>query len=317
MELLVNERSLHGQFRDVAHFRDSLGAIMAIRNLVRTFDNELRCARGIETASVAPGKTLIQLLQTLSRDQQRSVMQWLTAYGPFWDDQRAHDDDDYFECNGDVVTASAIAEAAHGHFRGLDRRLISFAPSDWTDSPIPVIWRTGAAEEPTCDLTNYWRIEDVRDALRGAPRPISSWDELETMARQRLDRLTFSTETFEPLRGFPFSSAGAARIGLLLETLDTLGRSFAPDGRWTDAGREIIEKHFTGERAWFSDSSATEKADFERGLTFPLPERPGETLFCPWHGKVNTPLLRVHFSWPITADLPIYVLHVGQKITRR
>jgi len=52
-------------------------------------------------------------------------------------------------------------------------------------------------------------------------------------------------------------------------------------------------------------------------MTFPDPDVQGETLFCSWHGKVKTPQYRIHFSWPVTAASPVYVVYVGPKITKR
>jgi hypothetical protein len=72
-----------------------------------------------------------------------------------------------------------------------------------------------------------------------------------------------------------------------------------------------------GDNAWFSDSSEAEKNEFEESLTFPHPVEPGQTLFCTWHGKVKTQQIRIHFSWPVRWDTPLYILYVGPKITRR
>ncbi len=74
---------------------------------------------------------------------------------------------------------------------------------------------------------------------------------------------------------------------------------------------------FEGDRAWFSDSSDTEKSRFRRELTFPHPEEPAKSLFCPWHGKERHQTLRVHFSWPIQAGKPVYVVYAGPKRMKR
>ena len=87
--------------------------------------------------------------------------------------------------------------------------------------------------------------------------------------------------------------------------------------------RTVYRDFFTGKKgdggrgAMFSDSSDTEKDDFASELRFRHPDRPDERLFCPWHGKVQTPQLRVHFSHPIRADVPLYVVYVGPKLTKR
>ena len=102
-----------------------------------------------------------------------------------------------------------------------------------------------------------------------------------------------------------------------MTVLHDLKNCFDDRGQRTPEGHETYRKHFTGKKAWFSDSSDSEKADFRRDLTFSHPADAGETLFCTWHGKVKTPQLRIHFSWPVHAAEPLYVVYVGPKITRR
>lgn len=105
----------------------------------------------------------------------------------------------------------------------------------------------------------------------------------------------------------------------MLDLLDVLSR-FKDEhqtgtGR-TQKGHELYEQYFTGDGAWFSDSSDREKRDFENDMTFSHPDQNGATIFAPYHGKVQTPQMRIHFSWPVTADSPLYVLFVGDKITK-
>ena len=73
----------------------------------------------------------------------------------------------------------------------------------------------------------------------------------------------------------------------------------------------------SGEEASFSDSSDSEKRGFRARLTFPHPDKPGESMFCTWHGKVRHMMLRLHFSWPVRADEPVYVVYAGPKLTKR
>ena len=154
-------------------------------------------------------------------------------------------------------------------------------------------------------------------ALDAAPVSLASWTNLETAARIRCPDLTFSPSCFEPLRGHPFGAGAAQALLSRLIVLHDLKNCFDERGQRTPEGHETYRKHFTGKKAWFSDSSDSEKADFRRDLTFPHPADAGETLFCTWHGKVKTPQLRIHFSWPIHAAEPLYVVYVGPKITRR
>jgi hypothetical protein len=46
MDLLINDLSLHGQFADLASFRDSIGRIMQIRGIARRHQRALYCHRG-------------------------------------------------------------------------------------------------------------------------------------------------------------------------------------------------------------------------------------------------------------------------------
>jgi hypothetical protein len=123
---------------------------------------------------------------------------------------------------------------------------------------------------------------------------------------------------FAELRGYPFSSAVAERIRVLLDVLNRLKTGFDDDGTRTAEAKALYSNYFARQEAIFTDSSEREKNDYRAELTFPHPGRPGEYLFCTWHGKIRwTPPIRIHFSWPIAHDTPLYVVHVGPKITMR
>lgn len=243
-------------------------------------------------------------------------MQWLTRLGPFWDEIQEHSSDDLYECNGDIVTDTAVGEAAYCILRGIHRRLVSMTPSCWTTSPLSVVWcdkRVGRS----IDVPNYWDADELETALADAPIPLASWRDFEETARSRYPDLTFSSDSFDPLQGQPFSKGAAERLLERLAILHDLKNCFDERGARTSDGERLYQKHFTGDKAWFSDSSDTEKSAFRKELTFRHPTNAGESLFCTWHGKVNTPKLRIHFSWPIRANAPLYVVYVGPKITRR
>ncbi|MBN1960904.1 MAG: hypothetical protein JW841_08150, partial [Deltaproteobacteria bacterium] len=85
----------------------------------------------------------------------------------------------------------------------------------------------------------------------------------------------------------------------------------------------IYQDFFTGKKggggrgALFSDSSDEEKNEFKNALTFNHPQKPHVKIFCPWHGKVQTPKYRIHFSWPVRVNEPLYVVYIGEKLTKR
>ena len=315
MELIFNDCSIHGQFRDLATFGDAIERVISIRNIARQFGRDLQCHRNVANAPVTPDWTMLRMVQTLGREKQRVVMQWLTRHGPFWEDDRRHPGGDWLECNGELVTDTAVGEAAYCLLRGIDRSLVSASPSSWLSSSLPVDFENGQTRR--VDVLNYWDADAVKAALTAAPIPIRSWDELDAAARMRFPNLTFSPDSFVPLRGHPFGRGPAERLVSLMTVLHNLKNCFNAQGKWTAEGHKIYQMHFMGDKAWFSDSSDTEKSRFKSDLTFPHPTNVSESLFCTWHGKVKTPQLRIHFSWPIRANESLYVVYVGPKITKR
>ncbi len=288
-----------------------------MRQITRQYGRELYCHRNMTNAKVTQEMILPQAIQALGRDERQAVMQWLTQRGPFWEDAREHGPDDYMECDGNLVTDTAVGEAAWCCLHGNNRHLVSLIPSNWEFTPLPVIWRVDDDNEYDIQVTNHWDADELRAALLAAPVPMSSWEQLATISRTRCPHLVFSDDCFEHLRGLPFASGPAQSLLIRLEVLERLRCCYDENGQRTLEGHRLYTSHFTGDKAWFTDSSDTEKNDFRGELTFRHPEEHGETIFCPWHGKVKTPQLRIHFSWPVSADERMYVVYVGPKITKR
>ena len=319
MEIFLNDQSLHAQYGDRSAFKESLDRIMEMRALAKRFDRDVHCHSAILTRDVLRGVSLQSVVGALPRDEQRAVMWWLTKGGPFWWCERRHGDDDYLESKGDLVTESAIAEAAFRTLLDVQCSLMSFSPSDWNHSPIQVIWRREAEgfDDESVAVENFWTVDSLAERLASAMAPIQSWRQLQQVSERSFPRLTFGEECFSPLRGLPFRKSAATRILALLRILDRFAEAFHADGSRSPTGHSIYRDHFTGDSAVFSDSSPTEKREFGQKLRFPHPDRPGQVLPCTWHGKVRTMTLRMHFSWPVRYGEPVYVMYIGQKITRR
>jgi hypothetical protein len=315
MEVLLNDLSLHGQFASIHAFQDAIQSIMHIRNKMRQFGRELYCHRNVAQTQVTHRLTVLQAVQQFDLNEQRAVMGWLTQHGPFWEDDRCHEPDDYLEYQGQVVTDTALGETAYHCFRGGKYHLVSLAPSDWLFSPIPVVWQRD--DVASIDIPNHWEFSTLETALQASSPPIQSWEQLATVMPSRCTNLTFAVDSFESLRGHPFVNSAAQRIIELLVTLDKFKNCFDPQGQRTDEGQRIYQNHFAGEEAWFTDSSNSEKNEFKEKLTFKHPANNTENLFCTWHGKINSPKMRIHFSWPVSADKPLYVVYIGPKITKR
>ena len=300
-------------------FRDAFALLMTMRATAGDFGREVYCHRAILTVEAMPGVPMQQALGRLSESERRSAMRWLTNGGPFWDDLRQHSDDDYLESRGEVVTDSAVGEAAYRTLHAVECSLISVVPSDWDYSPVDVIWRRGAEalEDQSTTLENWRDSASLEAKLQRAVPLVRSWNDLRNAGTNRFSDLTFAGNCFDPLRGVPFAKSAAERILVLLGILDRFARAFEADGRRTPEGHRIYQDYFTGDKALFSDSSNSEKHDFRNKLTFLHPSDPGSSLFCTWHGKVSHMTLRVHFSWPIRAGEPVYVVYVGPKLTKQ
>ena len=318
MDILANELSIHGQFSDISLFRHAFARLTAMREVARRFGREMYCHRALLTAKPLPGMTMQQALGHLTRERRSAALGWLTRHGPFWDDLRKHGPDDWLECQGDIVTDSAVGEAAFRALHGVECGLVSVTPSTWDFSPVNVVWRqehTGPTD-PHVTIEN-WRDPTTLEERLQSVTPIRSWNDLRKVSTSRFGSLTFASNCFEPLDGSPFSKSAAQRFLVLLGILERLGCAFDPDGVRTAEGQKIYQDYFTGDNALFSDSSDGEKRNFSKELMFPHPNDPGKYMSCTWHGKVHTMTLRLHFSWPIQSGEPIYIAYAGPKITKR
>lgn len=321
LEFLVNDLSIDGQFTNLAAFRESINRIMLIRGLIKKYGKELYCHRNMAHAEVSATMTMPQAVNHLDRNECRALMQWLTKHGPFWEDARNHGPNEWFEWNGDIVTDSAVGETAWCCLHGIHSSLVSLVPSTWRVTPIKVDWKD-ATEKKSCEIGNYWEPATIEEILQQGPAHISSWKQLQSNAEARFPELTFTKTTFSPLKGLPFFSSAAHRIVVILDLLNKLKTCFNGQGARTVEGHELYRDFFTGKKenggrgSLFSDSSDTEKNDFESELTFKHPNDALDPLFCPWHGKIQTPQLRVHFSYPIRAKEPLYIVYIGEKITK-
>ena len=319
VELFANDLSIHGQFYDISSFRDALARLMAMRKVARCFGREVHCHRTFASVKPIPDVPMQQVVQRLNKDQARSVMSWITRAGPFWDDLRQHDAGDYLECGGEVVTDSAIGEAAFRTLHSVECELVSVTPSDWDFSPVEVAWRreSEGLDDETATLQNWRDAATLKIRLQDAEPPMQSWDDLRTASMRQFKSLIFAEHCFASIADVPFARCTAERFLVLLGILDRVARAFDADGRRTPEGHRICQDHFTGDNALFSDSSDAEKHDFRTKLTFPHPDDPGKSLFCPWHGKERHMTFRLHFSWPIQSGNLVYVVYAGPKRTKR
>jgi len=318
MDFLVNDLSLDGQFHDLAKFVEAISRIMDMQKTARRFGSELYCHRNISGSNVLPGVPMEQAINKLSRDQRLVILRWLCNQGPSWDDARKHGSEDYFECKGDVVTNTALGEAAYRCKHGAEHHLVSFTGLGWEYTPVNVRWHLDDADVREIDVCNHWEQHSLEKALENAPVRAKTWSQLGAAAMARFTSIRFSADCFVPLDGEGFAIGAATQINKLLHVLNQYQTILDENGRNAPEINILRQEHFIGGRSWFSDSSESEKNTFRKELTFRHPDQPDKTLFCPRHGKVNGPQKkRIHFSWPARAGKPLYVVHVGPKITKK
>lgn len=290
-----------------------------MRRTAKQYGREVFCHRGLLMAKPMPGIAMQQAVGGFAEAQRRAVMSWFTRGGPFWDDLRLHGGDDWLECRQKIVTDTAVGEAAYRTLHGVASGLLSFSPSDWNYTPVNVAWSRDDHEEDIREtaLENWWDSEALGCAMRDRAAPIDSWDALREAAIARHECLNFADDCFSPLGGMPFAKSAADRLLVLCDILNRLISETGAQGDRSVEGHRIYQDHFTGGKALFSDSSDKEKSQFQQKLSFRHPGRPGEKLFCPWHGKVRHMNLRLHFSWPLHREKENWVVYAGPKITRQ
>lgn len=321
MALLLNELSFHGQFGDLVSFRAAISEIMRIRDILRRFGRGLHCHKNLLNAKVMAEVMMPQAIGSLDLNQRRAVMQWITTDGPYWEDDRQHTPDDWLEHQGAIVTDNALGEAGWCCLHGNPSEMVSVAPSNWCFSPIFVEWFSSDEKRDGIDVANFWKATEIEEFCKASPAPVVSWAQLEGQLRASCINLLFVEDSFEPLRGVPFSNGSAQRIIFILEMLDRMAVCFDENGQRTAEGHELYQNFFTGKKeeggrgALCSDSSDDEKSNFSKEMTFDQPG--GGPVLCSWHGKVQTPQLRIHFSWPIAAGGQLFVPYIGPKITKK
>ena len=250
-----------------------------MRAIARKFRRELYSHRTVTNRRINAGLSLFEALQRLPRDEKQSLLSWLTKRGPFWEDVAEHGPDHWLQCGDEIVTNTAIGEAAYCTAVGIDHRLVSFSPSAWTYSPVLAQMEPNGVGVIT--VLNYWEPTDLQNALQTTPVPSESWSDLQEDARIRFQHLTFATHCFSYLNGYPFDPGAAARILSRLDVLNRLAGLVDSSGRRTPQGHQLYQDHFTGDRAGFSDSSDSEKHRFPGQTDLPAPRTTQQRIVLP------------------------------------
>ena len=321
LDFLINDLSLHGQFNSTAEFLHSVDVLMEIRKVIRLAGKEFYCHHGLHNAQVTRNTSMPQAITEMPVEKRRAWMQWLTKTGPHWQDDRKHSTDHWLsDDNEPIFTDHSIGEAAFCTLHGKPCSVVSLSPSDWLRSPIHVAWHRNDADTQQVDVPNHWSINTLKPVLDRLPVAFDSWDSLEAHCRRSYENLTFSDVVMQ-LTGYPYVRCVGESINVLLGVLDRLTLGDNGNGNRTREFEILYDTYFTGGDPYFTDESTTNKREFKSQLTFKHHLDDAKAIFCPWHGKVNSPNnfppVRIHFTWPITPNERLYVAYVGRKLTTR
>ena len=317
MDIFVNELSLHGQFNSVAEFVPTIKTMLSCKQLVEQYAYRVYCLRSIAqrptTTNLTFRQTVMQM-QTKERDIVRVIASWIDKHGPFLDDNWIRDPNIWFEFEKDIVTDTTLGEVAFRIQNNLESAIISFQPSAFLQRQVSVICKKAENEDEVLNIPNFWNHDDLKQHCLTAKPPINSWVDLLTDLQIQCRNLTFLDSLLLPLAGEPFNLSIANRVAHLLSVLNTLRSCFDEQGAMNSAGFSILQDNFHGDKALFSDESDTNKVRFKAEMTFTKAN--GDLLFCPFHGKIRHRQFRIHFSWPIRHDEPLYIAYIGPKITK-
>lgn len=316
MAWYINDLSLVGQYQESSAFLEDIRKLMHQREQIPLLKQELYCSRLLSTQPVTQTDNF---RDSVLRDRTivQSVLAWVTKYGPFWDDSREQNQDDYFECHGKDVTDQGLGEAARCHLAGKNPYSVSFSNGGFDYTPIDIV--QGLPEEPltTVSVQNIWDFSKLQSsALAAIPTPCN-WHQMMEQARMRFDRLIFSPKCINELLMQPFSAYVVERVFELLRVLNEFMQCRKDDGTYSERNQELIDQHFSGNKAWFTDESVTNKRDFKNEMNFPDFELSGNNVFCSWHGKIKNPQYRIHFEWPSSDRQTLRIFYIGPKITKK
>lgn len=321
MQWHVNDLSLAGQSTDEQIFLAELSQLMTLRSRIPGLRDRLLVSRELKDRPVTSAMLLRNVVERHpDRGFRQLVFGWLANHGPFWDNDRQVNTDDYFEYDGHDVTGQGLGEAARRRIVGNDAHSFSFdgcTTPPCSHSPLAV--QHGLKESPLgqVDIPNVCGIEALRAAaLSVLPAP-RNWNEALECLRARFPGLIFADTILAVLEREPYNQYIVERTEALLGVLQQFLESHDKSGNSTARTLEILTTHFQGGKAWFSDESPSNKAAFENELTFRDPTNPKSFIFCPWHGKIKTPQYRIHFEWPSLAmKSNVKVVYIGPKITK-
>ena len=316
MDFFFNELSIHNQFQSQDDFLAAVIQFRGYREAVTGAGFRFYIHRRILERPVFGQNFRKGIQKFCNRQQVQTLMNWLSKSGVFLPDDACAAPDDRFLCHrseesgrrNDDVTGSALAECAFRMSLGENGCAISLEQSEYHWSPLKIFFLQSDAPTEEIFIENDYSLILLRQRLDGLLPPIASWPVLLERINQ-LPKVSIEAGVEDILLKNPFTANVAkglyecATALSEMATAETLGQF-----------NELFAKYATGEKARFSDSSASEKRDFKFALTFTVD---GRERLCPYHGKVKMQQYRMHLVERPAFGRPARIVYIGPKLTRR
>lgn len=298
----------------------ALSTLLRLRARSQTLRDGLFCSRSFFQRPATPDRDCHGVVAGhASREERGIILAWMTKNGPFLEDDRYEEEHDYFEFEGSDVTDQGLGEAARRIGASQLATVFSFIGGAINFERTPLSVQHGLAESPIKFLAvpNVWDSQSLLEGAQGSLPDPTSWETMVEYANLTFDRVLVSDAILTQLSGTTFYPAVSRRVIELLRILQNYMEGRRQDGTAGQRSNEIHQQFFTGERARFTDESSNNKNEFRHEMTFKDPEDQSRTIFCPWHGKIQTPQFRIHFEWPVPPNQTrLKVMYVGPKITK-
>lgn len=317
MEVFLNDLSLAGQYPDPLAFRAALEPLLALRAKRADLQGLLYCSR-LFSDRPATVSLSVQEAVRATRDKIyiRLVLGWIAKAGPFWEDDRFFEADDYFHFDNNDVTDQGLGEAARRTIGGLEAGSFSFLDGSgrFDKTPLNVIHGLEEAPVGNVEVRNLWTTLHLETVVDSKPK---SWNQMLQQAQGRFSGLVMASQVGDALRGQPFHNGIADRVLILLQFLQNLVDETKDDQSLTAKGLGLWQEYSVGHRAYFTDESESNERTYRSELTF-RDFQTGSDVFCPWHGKIKLNQFRIHFEWPRPrGQKKIKIFYIGPKITKK
>ncbi len=274
---------------------------------------------------VTADRTLAHAVQELrNRDLKLRILQWVSQRGPFIDDDRQAEENDYFECLGLDVTDSGLGEAARRMIASHLAGSWSFVGGAVNFLHNPLVAEHGLPEERygSYNIPNVWTEDDFNYQAGASAVAPTSWSTLAETLRLKFPQLLIAPILAEnpALQQEPYSSTIGDRATELCRHLNEYMVSRNADGSDSVLSTEMVRALFTnatGSEPLFTGESDSNQRQFRRELTFSDPDDKKKTIFAHWHGKIRHRVFRMHFEWPAPRTAKrLKILYLGPKITK-